>query len=90
MAKLIDYYGEECVICKKIEPLLNKLKKEEGVIIQRIEVWHNAGNQKKMMNHAKGRCQALPFIYNPDTDEFLCGNAADNYAALKKLAKDKK
>ena len=35
---LIEFYGTECVHCRKMEPLIEKLLQESGLKIMRLEV----------------------------------------------------
>ena len=44
MSHLLEFFGTECVHCKKIEPLLERLEDELGVTVTRLEVWHNQAN----------------------------------------------
>lgn len=82
---LIDFYGQECPHCVKMNPLVDKLEKEEGIKVERVETWHNEENVKKYEQYEKGRCGGVPFFINTDTDKFICGEAG--YEDLKKLAK---
>ena len=43
---LIEFFGEECSHCRSVEPLIARLQDEEGVTVQRLEVWHNEENAK--------------------------------------------
>ena len=87
MAKLIDYWSVSCDVCAKVNPLLDRLKKEEKVKVEKKEVSKNEKNAEKMRGVAvKHGCMSLPVVVNPDTGKVLCGHAANNYAALKKLA----
>ena len=87
MAKLIDYWSLECDVCKQVAPLLDRLKKEEKVSVTKKEVTKNEANAKKMRALAgEHGCMSMPVIINSDTKKVLCGHAANNYAALKKLA----
>ena len=44
--RLIEFYGTECVHCKDMEPLIEKLDKDHGIKITRLEVWHDSENAK--------------------------------------------
>lgn len=81
---LIEFYGTECVHCKQMEPLMEKLKKETGLLITRLEVWHNQKNAQLMMELSKGECMSIPFFYNRKTGKSICGNT--DYDTLKKWA----
>ena len=41
---LIEFYGEECPHCQAMLPLVERLEKEEGLKVERHEVWHNKEN----------------------------------------------
>jgi len=84
MAHLLEFYGEECSHCIEMRPLVEKLKKEEGVEVESIEVWHNNKNEKRLLEIDKDLCGGVPFFYNTKTKKFICG-AAD-YEELKKWA----
>lgn len=88
VSDLIEFYGTECAPCKKIAELVERLQAEEGIVVERLEVWHNAKNQEIMMQFAKGRCMSVPFLYNKKTGEFICGDT--DYERLKKWAGVKK
>lgn len=78
------FYGEECIHCHEMFPLVEKLEKEEGVEVEKFEIWHNSANKKKYDECNKGvRCTGVPFFYNPETGKSICG--AVDYDELKKL-----
>ncbi|PIO00379.1 hypothetical protein COT72_01585 [archaeon CG10_big_fil_rev_8_21_14_0_10_43_11] len=74
MGKLIEYYGTECVHCKEMEPHIKKLEKETGLKITKKEVWHDEKNAREFHESDKGRCGGVPFFYNENTTEYLCGS----------------
>ena len=80
---LIEFYGRECPHCKKMDSLVARLEKEEGVKFDKFEVWHNEQNSQKMEGYDKGRCGGVPFFINTDTDDVICGEAP--YEELKKI-----
>ncbi|MCH7568596.1 MAG: thioredoxin family protein [Nanoarchaeota archaeon] len=84
MARLLMFYGEECVHCHEMMPLVKKLEKEEGVKVERIETWHNSKNAKKLKEIDKGKCGGVPFFFNEKTKKNICG--ATSYEKLKKWA----
>lgn len=84
---LIEFFGAECPHCKAMIPLVEKLEKEENVIVERHEVWNNEANLKKMQEFDNGKCGGVPFFINTENSKFICG-AAD-YAELKKWATEK-
>lgn len=87
--RLIEFYGTECVHCREVDPLIEKLEKEEGVKITRLEVWHNSENaalMDKLDRDEKGQtlCGGVPFFYNEKTGKKICGTTS--YEKLKKWA----
>ena len=70
-----------------MEPLVEKLKGEKFKI-ELYEVWNNAENAKKMEEYDKGLCGGVPFFFNTDTGENICGSV--EYEVLKAWAEGKK
>ena len=86
MADLIMFYGEECVHCRAMEPLIEKLEKEMEVKVERLEIWHNSKNKKIYDDVNTGiKCTGVPFFYNKKNNKVICG--AVLYEELKKWAK---
>lgn len=85
---LLMFYGTECSHCHDMMPLVERLEKESAIKIKQIEVWHNAKNKKKLEGLDKGECGGVPFFYNEETRESICGSTS--YEELKKWAKTKK
>jgi thiol-disulfide isomerase/thioredoxin len=81
---LFEFYGQECPHCHAMKPWIEKLEKEEGVKVEKYEVWHSEENLAKMRPLAEGRCMGVPFYFNTETKEFICGEA--DYDTLKKWA----
>jgi hypothetical protein len=65
-------------------PLVEKLEKEEGVKLERFEVWHNAKNAEMMQKFDKDFCGGVPFFFNKKTSKWICGSTS--YENLKKWA----
>ena len=82
-ARLTMYYGEECPHCHRMDPLVERLKKEEGLTVERLEVWHSEENARLMRSRDR-HCGGVPFFYNDETRETLCGEVP--YSELKKWA----
>ena len=82
---LLIFYGTECTHCHDMFPLIDKLKKEEGLEVKKVEVWHNAANAKKLAELDTMGCGGVPFLYNKKTDKAICGSVA--YSKLKSWAK---
>ncbi len=83
---LLEFYGQECPHCERMAPLVEKLKKE-GFDVQQFETWHHPEHAKKQKEYDKGLCGGVPFFYNTDSGEFICG--ATEYEALKSWAEGK-
>lgn len=67
-----------------MEPLVRHLEVEEGITVKRYEVWEDNENAKTMELYDKGLCGGVPFFFNTDTYDFICG--AVPYGALKAWA----
>lgn len=81
----MEFYGQECVHCMRMAPLVEKLEKEQGVKVERYETWHNLDNAKKMVEQDKdGACGGVPFFINTETGKTICGEA--DYDELKNWA----
>ncbi len=63
---------------------MERLGDEIGIKIERLEVWHNEANAKRMKEYDKGYCGGVPFFYNKKTEKWICG--AVDYERLKKWA----
>ncbi len=81
---LLEFYGRECVHCKHMEPLVERLEQELKVKVEKIEVWHNEENAKLMQEFDKGFCGGVPFFFNTKSGKWICG--ATSYENLKKWA----
>ncbi len=89
MGELFMFYGDECVHCHEMFPLVDKLEKEFGIKVKRLEVWHSSKNRESYDKaNNKIKCTGVPYFYNESTKEGICG--AVPYAALKKWALGKK
>ncbi len=81
---LLNFYGEECPHCHTMMPLVDKLEKETGVVVERRETWHDEKNAAMMSEYDKNFCGGVPFFYNTDTKKWICGEA--DYKELKAWA----
>jgi len=81
---LVEFYGEECVHCNTMKPLVEKLEKEENVKVKKIETWHNSGNAEVWKKMDDGFCGGVPLFVNQKTGEKICGSV--DYEKLKKWA----
>jgi len=86
--RLIEFYGTECSHCITMQPSIDKLERELGVKIEKIEVWHNTKNAHAMKRYDRGYCGGVPFFFNEGTGKWICGDA--DYDTLKKWALGKK
>lgn len=84
---LIEFFGAECPHCKTMAPMVEKLKKEEQVQVEQLEVWHNEANLQKMQTLDNGKCGGVPFFINTENGATICGAAS--YEELKKWATGK-
>lgn len=85
---LINFYGKECPHCIKMEELAVRLEKEEGVTIERKEVWHDEENMKELVEMDRDdMCGGIPFFINTETGKTICGEGT--YEELKSWALDK-
>lgn len=75
MGKLLYFYGDECDHCHAMRPLIERLEKESGAKIEQYEVWHNEKNAKIMDGYDKN-CGGVPFFYNTESKEWLCGEVS--------------
>ena len=73
---LINFYGKECPHCVAMKPLIEQLRKEAGVAIEELEVWHNEENANKLDDYDKGKCGGVPFFINTDTGATICGETS--------------
>ena len=83
---LLEFFGGECPHCQKMEPLVAKLEEDLGVEVQKFETWHNEENEAKRKKYDKD-CGGVPYFYNTDTEEGLCGERP--YEELKAWAQAK-
>lgn len=84
---LLEFFGQECSHCQAMEPLVDTLEKEENVKVTRYEVWHDEKNGAKMKEYDTGLCGGVPFFFNTETKQYICGETP--YGELKKWAQEK-
>jgi len=86
---IIEFYGETCPHCITMRPIVEGVEKDLGIEIQKLEVWNNEDNQKKMSEYGEiieaacGGFAAVPSFVNTKTNQALCG--AHDPADIKKL-----
>ncbi len=71
---LLFFYGTECPHCQKMGLLLAKLE-FDGIHVERVEIWHNEANMKKMEELDTEPCGGVPFFLNTKTGKTICGEA---------------
>ena len=86
--KLLEFWGRECTHCRKMEPLVERLEKELGVMVEKFEVWHNEKNARMSARYDKDSCGGVPFFVNEGTGEWICGET--DYDSLNAWAQGKK
>jgi len=85
---LLEFYGESCPHCVEMMPLVKKLKEEHGIEVEQFEVWNNQENADKQAEYDTGICGGVPFFFNRDTKESICGSV--DYDRLVAWAKGEK
>ncbi len=68
------FYGNECPHCHEMLPIVDKLI-SEGVVIEKRETWHNEHNAKQLEKADGGKCGGVPFFWNDETKDWICGVA---------------
>ncbi len=91
--KITMFYGAECPHCNAMMPLVERLEKEEGVKIEKLEVWHNERNADRMRKYGKiimeasGGILGTPAFIDEKGKKALCGEVP--YEELKAWATGK-
>jgi thiol-disulfide isomerase/thioredoxin len=79
MAKLIMFHGRECPHCRAMHPLVDRLEKESGLPVERLEVWHDEKNAELMRSYRPliaancGGQLRVPTFLKPETQDVVCG-----------------
>ena len=79
MKRLIMFHGKECPHCTRMMPLVEKLQKETGIALEKLEVWHDEKNADLMRSYRPviapkcGGQLRTPTFFEPETGEVLCG-----------------
>lgn len=90
MKKHLMFHGRECPHCKVMMPLVDRLEKETGMEIEKLEVWHNEKNADLMRSYRDiiapkcGGQLRTPTFMNTETDDIICGEVT--YEELKDWA----
>lgn len=74
---LYFYYGEECPHCHNMMPVVDKLI-GEGIKIEKRETWHNQENAKHLEKIDGGKCGGVPYFYNDETKDSICGATSED------------
>ena len=80
--RLLMFYEEKCDPCVVMESIVDKLERELGAKIDRLEVWYNHNNKKLLDKYAG--FATVPFFYNEKTDQKISGET--DYETLKSWA----
>ena len=76
------FNSKNCEGCEAMNPLVEKLEQEQGLKVERLEVWYNNDNQKLLSQYAV--IAATPFFYNESTEKKILGEC--DYESLKSWA----
>ena len=82
--ELLFFTGTECTHCHAMEPLVERLEKEENLKVKRLEVWHDSKNKALLQKYDRGYCGGIPFFFNTRTGKWICGET--DFENLKKWA----
>ncbi|QGA80584.1 thioredoxin domain-containing protein [Candidatus Nanohalobium constans] len=70
---LYEFFGDGCPHCEKMAPKVDQLEEEEDVEVEQLEVWNNQENAEKQKELDDGKCGGVPFFYNTESEEWICG-----------------
>ena len=90
MEKKIMFWARECPHCKNMMPLVDRLMDEEGIEIEKLEIWHNEENADLMRSYKDviapkcGGQLRTPTFFDTETNDVICGEA--EYEVLKEWA----
>ncbi len=77
MENLIEFYGTECIHCRRMEKTVSQFEKKHKTQLTKIEVWHNDENEKVMRDVPEFKfCNGVPFFFNKDNNKFICGECS--------------
>lgn len=72
---LYEFYGDGCPHCEKMESTVEQVEEDEDIEVTKLEVWNDKENARKMQEFDDGKCGGVPFFYNTETEEWICGEA---------------
>ncbi len=84
------FWARECPHCRNMMPLVDRLIEEEGVEIEKLEIWHNEENADLMRSFKDviapkcGGQLRTPTFFDSETNDVVCGEV--EYEALKEWA----
>ncbi|UCE21414.1 MAG: hypothetical protein JSV46_04100 [Candidatus Aminicenantes bacterium] len=87
MKKKVMFWARECPHCRNMMPLVDKLIEEEGIEIEKLEIWHNEENADLMRSFKDviapkcGGQLRTPTFFDTETNDVICGEV--EYEALK-------
>ena len=70
-----EFYGDGCPHCERMAPKVKQLEDKKGVEVEQLEVWNDQENAEKHQELDDGKCGGVPFFYNTETEEWICGEA---------------
>ena len=63
--------------------LVARLEKETDAKVEKLEVWHNKENEKRLLEIDNGElCGGVPFFYNTETKKFICGETTEEHIKI--------
>lgn len=71
--KLYEFYGDECPHCENMESKVKEVEEDEDVEVEQLEVWNDKENAEKLEKLDDGKCGGVPFFYNTESEEWICG-----------------
>lgn len=71
-----------------MKPVVAKIEKKLGVTFEKLEVWNDEANAKRLSEIDKGLCGGVPFFYNTESKHYICGSCDE--VVLKALVEGKK
>lgn len=84
---LYEFYGDECPHCKNMDSKVEELEEDKDVEVKQLEVWNNKENAEKQQELDDGKCGGVPFFYNTESEEWICGES--DIETLRKWASGK-
>jgi len=90
MNKQIMFWARECPHCKAMMSYVDKLEKDTGIKLEKLEIWHNENNADLMRSYRPiiapkcGGQLRTPTFMNTETNDIICGEV--EYEKLKEWA----